>query len=81
MKVNPITDNSEKLIFSFILYVIKNEKNKIDESVVDNLIRIYKDYISIWNNYNKILEAFKMTDNLYGKDLIIFKINYFKIQF
>jgi len=70
IKVNPIADNSEKLIFSFILHVVKNEKNKIEESMIDNLIRIYKDYISSWNNYNKILEAFKMTDNLYSKSLI-----------
>jgi hypothetical protein len=70
VKLNPINDNSEKLIFGLILYVLKNEKNKLEYSVIDNLIRIYKDYIVSWNNYNKILEAFKLTDDSYGKYLL-----------
>lgn len=66
VRVNPIIENSEKIIFGFILYFIKNEKSKLEDSVIDNLIRIYKDYIVVWNNYNKILESFRMTDDLYG---------------
>jgi len=66
IKQNLIAEECEKNIFSFILYVIKNEKSKIEENVVDNLLKLNKDYIYNWNNYNKILDSFKIIDNLYG---------------
>ena len=66
VKLNLLNEDSEKNILSFILFVLKNEKNKIEATFPDNLIRIYKEYISNWTNYNKILDAFKCSDNLHG---------------
>jgi len=72
IKKNLLNEDAEKNIFSFILYSFKNEKNKIEETIVDNLIKIYKDYISNWINYSKILDSFKMIDNLYGNLYFVF---------
>lgn len=66
LKLNLLNEESEKNILSFVLYASKNEKNKMEDSVIENLIRLYKEYISAWNNYNKLLDLFKSSDNLFS---------------
>lgn len=72
MKMNLITEEPEKTVLGFILFVLKNEINKNEEAASEILVRIYKDFISNWSNYVKILDAFKLSDNLYGKKLKLY---------
>ena len=68
VKEKLITEESEQIIFGFILHVIKNERMKYEESIAENLIKNNKEYLQTWAIYTKIIENYKLADSLYCKE-------------
>ena len=60
VKEKLITEESEQIIFGFILHVIKNERMKYEESIAENLIKNNKEYLQTWAIYTKIIENYKL---------------------
>jgi hypothetical protein len=67
IKEKPIIEESEKIIFGFVLIVIKNERMKYEETIAEILIKNNKEYLPNYSNYAKIIQNYKLTDCLYCK--------------
>ena len=67
-----ISEESELIIFGFILFVIKSERMKYEDTNAENLIKSNKEYLQSWAIYSKIIENYKLTDCLYCKLIYFF---------
>ena len=72
VKEKLITEESEKIIFGFILYVIKNERMNYEDTNAEVLIKNNKEYLQTWTVYRKIIENYKLADSLYCKEIKLF---------